>query len=126
MKAIFATWAALMCTPVAAVADERPDAGTNMVVARHYGAKDQHLGALNRLRLVLTQFEASEHVPEALALITESYLRLGIASEAQTAAAVLDRKFPGSPWSARAYAALASAALVPVENERSWISQIFR
>jgi outer membrane protein assembly factor BamD len=126
MKVIFAILAALMCASVAAVADGRTDAGANMAVARHYGAKDQHLGALNRLKLVLTQFQASEHVPEALALITEVYLRVGAASDAQTAAAVLDRQFPGSPWSARAHAALASAALVPVENERSWISQTFR
>ena len=126
MKVILATLAALMSLSVATVADERTAAHTNMVVARHYGAKDQHLAGLNRLRIVLTQFQASEHVPEALARIAEAYLALGAASDAQTAAAVLDRKFPGSPWSARAHAVLASAALAPVEDERSWISKAFR
>ncbi len=126
MKVILATLAALMSLSVATVADERTAADTNMAVARYYDAKDQHHAALNRLKLVLTKFQASEHVPEALARIAESYLALGIASEAQTAAAVLDRKFPESHWSARTNATLGAANLAPLENERSWISQAFR
>ena len=86
------------------------------------------LGAADaRLKSVLTQFPtSSQHTPEALARIAKSYLALGAASEAQTAVAVLDRKFPGSPWSGYAHTALESAALAPFEDERSWISKAFR
>lgn len=109
----------------AAVADECA-AGTDMAAARFYVGTAQHVPAINRLKIVLTKYSSAGHAPEALAQIAESFLALGAASEAQTAAAVLDRKFSGTRWSVQARALLASAALVPRENERSWISQAFR
>ena len=65
-----------------------------------------------------TQFPTSRHVEEALAHLTESYLALGIASEARTAVAVLGRKFPNGHWSAQARAALQSAGLEPAEDDK--------
>jgi outer membrane protein assembly factor BamD len=56
-----------------------------------------------------------------LALVV--YLALGIGSEAQSAVAVLERKFPNGPWLAGAEAALKAAALAPAEDAASWISR---
>ena len=109
----------------AAIADERA-ADSDMAVARYYASKAEHFGTINRLKIVLTKYSSSAHAAEALARIAESYLVLGAAAEAQTAAAVLDRKFPGSPWSVRVNAALQSANLAPRENEQFWISRAFR
>jgi hypothetical protein len=47
-------------------------------------------------------------------------------SEAQTAVAVLGRKFANSYWFAQARDALKLAGLEPIENEKSWISQPFK
>ena len=71
----------------------------------------------------MTQFQASRHVEEALALLTEAYLALGDVAEAQTATAVLSRKFPHGHWCAEAHDALRAAGLEPAENETSWISR---
>jgi outer membrane protein assembly factor BamD len=52
---------------------------------------------------VVTQYQTTRHVEEALMRLTEAYLSLGVASEAQTAAAVLGHNFPDSPWYSDAY-----------------------
>jgi outer membrane protein assembly factor BamD len=101
-------------------------ASKQMEVARYYIGKRDYPGAINRLKTVLTRFPTSRYVEEALAHLAESYLALGIASEARTAAAVLGRKFPDGYWSADAHDALASAGLEAAEDEKSWISQIFK
>ena len=58
--------------------------------------------------------------------LTESYLALGLTSEAQTAAAVLGHNFPDSEWYKDAYALLGEGGLQPSENRGSWMSRIFR
>jgi outer membrane protein assembly factor BamD len=98
----------------------------HMDIGRHYFVDREFLAALNRLRVVVTQFQASRHVEEALALLTEAYLALGLDSEAQTATAVLSRKFPHGHWCAEARDSLRAAALEPAENETSWISRALK
>jgi outer membrane protein assembly factor BamD len=101
---------------VGGIADQNAD--KEMAIARYYLDKHNRLVAINRFKAVVS-FQTSRHVEEALAHITESYLALGIASGAQTAVAVLDRKFPNGHWSAEAHEALKSAGLEPVEDEKS-------
>ena len=115
------------------------DAAKSMAFGRFYVSKRDYLAAINRFRIVLTQYPASPYVEEALARLAESCLSLlsevppgtklnheFLASEAQTAVAILDRKFPDSHLSIEVHAALRSAGLEPVENEKSWISRAFK
>jgi outer membrane protein assembly factor BamD len=108
--------------------DESPDAlaAKQMEVARYYIGRLDYTAALNRLRIVVTKFQSTRYVEEALADLAEAYLALGIPAEAETAVAVLDRKFPNGPWSAKAQAALTAAGFKPIQDERSWISQAFK
>jgi len=105
-------------------ADE--DADRVMIVARYYVGRGDHTGAINRLKAVLRQSPSSGHVEEALARLTEEYLALGIAREAQRAAAVVARKFPNGRWTAHALRVLTAAGLEPMEDETSWPSPTFR
>jgi outer membrane protein assembly factor BamD len=57
--------------------------------------------------------------------LSEAYLALGVASEAQTAAAVLGHNFPESRWYVDAYRLVKSGGLEPAENKGSWISRAF-
>jgi outer membrane protein assembly factor BamD len=98
-------------------------AGRHLDIGRSYFGEREYLAALNRLKVVVTQFHGSRHVEEALALLTEAYLALGNDSEAQTATAVLRRKFPHGHWSAEAQDALRAARLEPAEDATSWISR---
>jgi outer membrane protein assembly factor BamD len=123
-----------------AVGASDQDAAKELAIGRFYIGKRDYLGAINRFKVVLTHYPASSYVEEALVRLAESYLALvseppmgtkssnpeSLASEAQTAVAVLDRKFPNSDLSIEVHAALRSAGIEPVENEKSWISRAFK
>jgi outer membrane protein assembly factor BamD len=73
----------------------------------------------------VTRYQTTRHVEEALLRLTESYLALGVAGEAQTSAAVLGHNFPDSRWYKDAFALLNERGLQPSENKGSWISRAF-
>lgn len=98
-------------------------AAAEMNVGRYYQKKANYLAAINRFRVVVEQYQTTAHVEEALLRLTESYYALGIANEAQTAAAVLGHNFPDSKWYKDAYALLASNGLEPRQDTGSWLSR---
>ncbi|MDQ2954110.1 MAG: outer membrane protein assembly factor BamD [Pseudomonadota bacterium] len=101
-------------------------AGKEMAVGRYYLEKKDYTGAINRFKIVVTRYQTTRHVEEALMRLTEAYLSLGIVAEAQTAAAVLGHNFPDSPWYRNAYNLVKSGGAEPAENEGSWISKAFK
>ncbi|WP_408092243.1 outer membrane protein assembly factor BamD [Rhodoplanes sp. SY1] len=101
-------------------------AAKEMEVARYYMQKKNFIGAINRFKVVVTQYQTTRHVEEALMRLTECYMMLGIASEAQTAAAVLGHNFPDSPWYKDAYNLVRGGGFEPSENKGSWISRAFK
>jgi outer membrane protein assembly factor BamD len=78
-------------------------AGKEMEIGRYYGSQGLHLGAINRYKEVIDNFQTTTHVPEALHRLTESYLALGLIEQAKTTASVLGYNFPGSEWYVDAY-----------------------
>ena len=100
-------------------------AGKEMQIGRYYLEQRQYLAAINRFRTVVTDYQSTRHVEEALERLTEAYFSLGLTSEAQTAAAVLGHNFPDSPWYDDAYKLLQTGGLEPNENKGSWISKVF-
>ena len=101
-------------------------AGKEMMVGRYYMNKKDFTAGINRFKIVVTQYQTTRHVEEALMRLTEAYMALGIVSEAQTAAAVLGHNFPDSRWYADAYRLVRSGGLEPSENQGSWISRAFK
>jgi outer membrane protein assembly factor BamD len=75
---------------------------------------------------VVTRYQTTRHVEEALLRLTEAYMALGIVEEAQTSAAVLGHNFPDSSWYKDAYRLGKSGGLEPHETEGSWISKAFK
>jgi outer membrane protein assembly factor BamD len=100
-------------------------AGKEMAVGRYYLRQGDYIGAINRFRTVVDQYQTTPQIAEALERICEAYYSLGLDSEAQTAAAVLGRNYPGSGWYKDAYDILRGRNLKPEEDKRSWISQAF-
>jgi outer membrane protein assembly factor BamD len=97
-------------------------AGKEMQVGRYYLERREYLASIKRFRAVVEQFSNTRHTEEALARLTEAYFAMGLASEAQTAAAVLGQNYPDSPWYKDSYKLLQSGGLQPRENNGSWIS----
>src|SRR6266850_7994481 len=79
-------------------------AGKEMDTARFYQKKRDYVAAINRFKVVITQYQTTRHVEEALMRLAESYMSLGIVNEAQTAAGGLE----------------------PYEDQGSWISRAFK
>jgi outer membrane protein assembly factor BamD len=101
-------------------------AGKEMDVGRWYMQRRDYTGAINRFKVVVTRYQRTRHVEEALLRLTEAYMSLGIVEEAQTSAAVLGHNFPESRWYKDAFALMQSKGLAPNENKGSWISRAFK
>jgi outer membrane protein assembly factor BamD len=101
-------------------------AGKEMEIGRYNLDKRNFTGAINRFKTVVTQYQTTRHVEEALERLTEAYMALGIVQEAQTAAAVLGHNFPDSKWYKDAYNIVKSGGGEPTENRGSWISRAFK
>ncbi|RKE68314.1 Beta-barrel assembly machine subunit BamD [Pseudorhodoplanes sinuspersici] len=101
-------------------------AGKEMGIGRFYLNRKDFTGAINRFKMVVTQYQTTRHVEEALMRLTEAYMALGIVQEAQTAAAVLGHNFPDSRWYQDAYKLVQSGGVEPSENKASWISKLFQ
>ncbi|MEP9376843.1 outer membrane protein assembly factor BamD [Aquabacter sp. CN5-332] len=101
-------------------------AGKEMMIGRYYLENRNYTGAINRFKVVVTQYQTTRQVEEALFRLTEAYMALGIIGEAQTAAAVLGYNFPESSWYKDAYKLVQQGGGEPQENKGSWISQAFK
>ena len=101
-------------------------AGKEMAVGRYYMDKRDYTAGINRFKVVVTQYQTTRHVEEALARLTEAYMAIGIVGEAQTAAAVLGHNFPDSRWYKDAYNLVKSGGAEPSENKDSYISKAFK
>jgi outer membrane protein assembly factor BamD len=101
-------------------------AGKEMSIGRYYMQKRDYTAAINRFKTVVTQYQTTRHVEEALERLTEAYMAIGIVSEAQTAAAVLGHNFPDSRWYKDAYNLVKTGGVEPSENQGSWISRAFK
>ncbi len=101
-------------------------AGKEMEIGRQYMKQRAFTGAINRFKVVVTQYQTTREVEDALERLTEAYISLGILDEAQTAAAVLGHNFPDSRWYKDAYKLVKSAGGEPNDNKESWMSRAFK
>ncbi len=100
-------------------------AGKEMEIGRYYLSQRNYIGGVNRFRVVITNYQTTRHVEEALARTAEAYLALGVIDEAQTAASILGHNYPDSKWYGDTHKLLTSRGLEARENKGSWISKAF-
>jgi outer membrane protein assembly factor BamD len=100
-------------------------AGKEMQIGRYYLERREYIAAINRFKVVVSDYQTTRHVEEALARLVESYYAMGLQSEAQTAAAILGHNFPDSEWYKDSFALLQSGGLEPREDKGSWLSGIW-
>jgi outer membrane protein assembly factor BamD len=101
-------------------------AASEMEVGRYYMNQKNFVAAINRFKVVVSDYQTTAHVEEALMRLTECYMALGVTNEAQTAVAVLGHNFPQSKWYKDAYALLKSDGLSPEYNSESWITKAWK
>ncbi|MGG7643945.1 outer membrane protein assembly factor BamD [Rhodovulum sp. YNF3179] len=101
-------------------------AAKEMEIGRYYLKRGHYTAAINRFRAVVEDFQTTTHTPEALHRLVESYLSLGLAAEAQTAAAILGHNYRGSPFYDDSYRLLTGRGLAPEARGDSWLRAVYR
>ena len=89
-------------------------AGREMTVGRFYQKQNNFVSAVNRFKTVVSEYQTTSHVPEALHRMVECYLALGIIDQAESTAAVLGHNYPGSHWYRDSYALVHPGKKAPV------------
>jgi outer membrane protein assembly factor BamD len=98
-------------------------AGKEMEVGRYYLNRNEVNAAINRFRAVVTNFQTTTHIPEALHRLVESYLILGLKAEARQVAAVLGHNYPGSKWYEDSYKILDEKSRQQILDDRSFVDK---
>ena len=78
-------------------------AAKEMSIARYYMKTEKWIPALNRLKLVVEEYDKTIFVEEALHRLVEIYYKLGLIEEAKKAAAILGYNYRSSQWYERSY-----------------------
>ncbi len=101
-------------------------AASEMNVGRYYLNRQNYVGAINRFKTVVAEYQTTAHAEEALYRICEANMTLGVVPEAQAAAAVLGHNFPNSDWYKRSYALLKSGGVSPSIGGDSWFTKTLK
>jgi len=78
-------------------------AAKEMLIARFYMKTQKWIPALNRLKLVVEDYDKTIFVEEALHRLVEVYYRLGLVEEAKQAASILGYNYKSGDWYKRSY-----------------------
>ena len=104
-------------------------AGKEMEIGRYYQKRGHFGAAITRFRVVVEEFQTTSHTPEALHRLVESYLSLGLSTNAQTAGAILGHNFQASDWYRDTYVLLTGRGLsteVINNNASGWLNKLWR
>ncbi|WP_417243114.1 outer membrane protein assembly factor BamD [Celeribacter sp.] len=101
-------------------------AAKEMEIGRYYLKRKHYTSAVNRFRVVVEQFQTTQHTAEALHRLVESYLSLGFTQEAQTAAAILGHNYRSTEWYQDSYKLLSGKGLEAKAFDNNWLGAVYR
>ena len=78
-------------------------AAKEMSIARYYMKTEKWISALNRLKIVVEEYDRTVFIEEALHRLVEVYYKIGLVDEAKQAAAILGYNYQSSQWYERSY-----------------------
>ena len=78
-------------------------AAKQMYIARHYIKKEKWIAAINRLKTVITKYETTIYVEEALHRLVEIYYIIGLEDVAKKYAKTLGYNYQSSEWYEKSY-----------------------
>ncbi len=93
-------------------------AGKEVEIGRFYQSQGNYIGAINRFKKVIDDYDTTAHTSEALHRLVESYTALGVRDEAVKYASVLGYNYPDSKWYARSYKILEGKKLTDETEEQ--------
>ena len=78
-------------------------AAKEIYIARHYIKKEKWIAAINRLKIIISQYETTIYVEEALHRLVEVYYIIGLEEESKKYAKVLGYNYQSSEWYKESY-----------------------
>ncbi len=78
-------------------------AAKEMYIVRHYIKKEKWIAAINRLKFVITNYDTTIYVEEALHRLVEVYYTIGLENEARKYAKTLGYNYQSSEWYKQSY-----------------------
>tara|TARA_B110001450_G_scaffold230341_1_gene231542 strand:+ start:16 stop:852 length:837 start_codon:yes stop_codon:yes gene_type:complete len=78
-------------------------ASKEMYIARHYIQKKKWIPAINRLKFIVTEYDNTIFIEEALHRLVEIYYKIGLEDESKKYAVLLGYNYPGSKWYKKTY-----------------------
>ena len=78
-------------------------AAKEMFIARHYIKKEKWIAAINRLKVIVNQYDTTIYIEEALHRLVEIHYRIGLVSEAKKYANILGYNYLSSQWYKESY-----------------------
>ena len=78
-------------------------AAKELSIARYYIKNEKWIPAINRLKIIVEQYDKTIFIEEALFRLVEIYYRIGLENEAKAAAAMLGYNYNSSEWYERSY-----------------------
>ena len=78
-------------------------AAKEISIARYYIKNEKWIPAINRLKVIVEEYDRTIFVEEALFRLVEIYYRVGLENEAKAAAAMLGYNYNSSEWYEKSY-----------------------
>ena len=78
-------------------------ASKEMHIARYYLKKKKWVAAINRYKTILSDYQTTVYVEEALHRLVETYYKIGLIDEAEKYASVLGYNYQSSEWYEQTY-----------------------
>tara|TARA_B100000700_G_C15056570_1_gene863110 strand:- start:3654 stop:4484 length:831 start_codon:yes stop_codon:yes gene_type:complete len=92
-------------------------AAKEISIARYYIKNEKWIPAINRLKVIVENYDKTIFVEEALFRLVEIYYRIGLEEEAKAAAALLGYNYNSSEWYQRSYSIL-NRDYKPLQNQK--------
>ena len=81
-------------------------AAKEISIARYYIENEKWIAAINRLKVIVEDYDETIFIEEALFRLVEIYYKIGLEEEAQAAAVLLGYNYNSSEWYERSYKVL--------------------
>ncbi len=78
-------------------------ASKEMHIAKYYLKRKKWVAAINRFKTILSEYETTVYVEEALHRLVETYYKIGLIDEAEKYASVLGYNYQSSEWYEQTY-----------------------
>ena len=91
-------------------------ASKEMYIAKHYIKKEKWIPAINRFQTVVTEYNSTIYVEEALHRLVEIHYKIGLTDESKKYASMLGYNYLSSEWYKRSYKVFNKDYVNPVKK----------